>query len=248
MFCVTRLKFLVLAFVVIVLPGVGVAPCSAQEPINEAAAGPETETGQVEVPEPTIQSESGIITLPEPDTSGGIPLMEALKKRKTSRAFSSREIPLQVLGNLLWAASGVNRPDEGKLTAPTAVNWQEIDIYVVLEKGFYLYRPKDHALELVLEKDIRAATGLQAFVAGAPVNLVFVADFSRMGRANKQDRVFYSATDTGFRSQNVYLFCASAGLATVVRGWIDKPALAKTMGLRDDQKIILAQTVGYQKD
>jgi len=245
MFCITRLKLLILVFFVVLLPGVCVTPCPAQEPAPEAAAqqAAGAEAAALEaIEEPTV------ISFTEPDTSGGIPLMEALMKRKTSRAFSSREIPLEVLGNLLWAAAGVNRPDEGKRTAPTAVNWQEIDIYVAMKKGLYLYQPKDHALKLVLEKDIRGATGLQAFVAGAPVNLVFVADFSRMGRANKQDRVFYSATDTGFISQNVYLFCASAGLATVVRGWVDKPALVKTMGLRDDQKIILAQTVGYPKD
>jgi nitroreductase len=125
------------------------------------------------------------------------------------------------------------------------MNLQEIDIYVALADGLYLFRAEGHVLERVSGEDIRAVTGGQDFVAGAPVNLVFVADYSRMTRGSAADKDFYSATDTGFISQNVYLFCASEGLATVVRGWVDREALAKAMGLGEDQKIILAQTVGY---
>jgi nitroreductase len=116
---------------------------------------------------------------------------------------------------------------------------------VALEEGLYLYNAKEHTLEPVLDKDVRGDTGMQPFVAGAPLNLVFVSDFSRINRVPESEREFYSATDTGFISQNVYLFCASEGLATVVRGYVDKEALAKVMGLREDQMIILAQTVGY---
>jgi len=151
-----------------------------------------------------------------------------------------------VLSNLLWAAFGINRPDSGKRTAPTAMNMQEIDIYVATADGLYLYNAKENALEPILSEDIRAATGPQPFVKDAPVNLVFVADFAKM-RGSEENKVFYSATDTGFVSQNVYLFCASEGLATVVRGYVEKDKLAKVMKLRDDQKIILAQTVGYPK-
>ena len=97
----------------------------------------------------------------------------------------------------------------------------------------------------ILAEDIRFLTGRQPFVQEAPVNLVYVADFSRMGKRKVDDKVFYSAADTGFISQNVYLYCASEGLATVVRGLIDRPALAKVMKLRPDQRVILAQTVGY---
>jgi len=155
---------------------------------------------------------------------------------------------MQVLSNLLWAAFGINRPDSGKRTAPSAVNWQEIDVYVAIAEGLYLYDAESHGLNLVLEGDIRAETGKQDFVKDAPVNLVYVADFSKMGMANEEDKVFYSAADTGFIGQNVYLFCASEGLATVVRGWIDKPALAKTMKLKPDQRVMLSQTVGYPKE
>jgi SagB-type dehydrogenase family enzyme len=186
------------------------------------------------------------IELPKPKMEGGKPLMEALKERKTSREFSGEKLPLQVLSNMLWAANGINRPD-GKRTAPTAMNKQEIDVYVAMADGLYLYDAKENKLIGVLAGDIREATGKQPFVKDAPVNLIFVADFAKMGNMSEDQKVFYSATDTGYISQNVYLFCASEGLATVVRGMVDKPALAATMKLKSDQKVILAQTVGYPK-
>jgi SagB-type dehydrogenase family enzyme len=188
------------------------------------------------------------IQLPEPRTEGGRPLMQVLKDRKTSREFSSKELSLQILSDMLWAACGINRHESGKRTAPTAMNRQEIDVYVSMAEGLYLYNAKAHTLETVLTEDIRAFTGGQSFVKEAPVNLIFVADFSKMGDGSEEQKVFYSATDTGFISQNVYLYCASEGLAAVVRGWIDKPALEKKMGLRSEQKVILAQTVGYPKE
>lgn len=191
-----------------------------------------------------IAQESAAVELPKPRTEGGRPLMQVLKDRKSSRSFGSKPLEMQTLSDLLWAACGVNRPD-GKRTAPTAVNWQEIDVYVALQDGLYLFDAKAHALKLVKKEDVRALTGTQGFVRDAPVNLVFVADFSKMGRASEGDKAFYAATDTGFISQNVYLYCASEGLATVVRGMVDREALSKAIGLRPEQKIILAQTVGH---
>ncbi len=198
---------------------------------------------------PALASEQGLkpIQLLEPQMDIGRPLMQVLKDRRSSRAFSTEKLPKQVLSNMLWAAFGVNRPDSGKRTAPSAVNWQEIDIYVATADGLYLYGAKTHTLKPVLAQDIRAATGAQPFVKEAPVNLIYVADFSRMGKTTDDQRVFYSAADTGFISQNVYLYCASEGLATVVRGLVDRPALAKLMKLRPDQRVILAQSVGYPK-
>ena len=171
--------------------------------------------------------------------------MEALKARQSTRQFSNKKIPLKVLSNLLWAADGINRSDSGKRTAPSAVNWQEIDIYAATADGLYLYDAKAHVLNLVLAEDIREATGLQPFVKDAPLNLVYVADYSKMGNSSEADKALYSAADTGFISQNVYLFCASEGLATVVRGMVDRAKLSKVMNLKDNQKIILTQTVGY---
>lgn len=171
--------------------------------------------------------------------------MQSLQARKSSRDFSAKKMPVQVLSNLLWAACGINRPDNGRRTAPSAVNWQEIDVYVSMAEGLYIYNAKEHALKPLIKTDIRALTGKQGFVKDAPVNLIYVADLSKISRADAEEISLYSATDTGFISQNVYLYCASEGLATVVRGMIDKDALAQAMKLRDNQKIILSQTVGY---
>ncbi|HXX36444.1 MAG TPA: nitroreductase family protein [Thermodesulfobacteriota bacterium] len=187
------------------------------------------------------------IQLLKPQTDGGRPLMQVLKDRKSSREFSSEKLAPQTLSNLLWAAFGVSRPDSGKRTAPSAMNRQEIDVYVATADGLYLFDTKAHTLKPVLAEDIRATTGLQPFVKDVPVNLVYVADFSRMDSMSNEQKDFYSAANTGFIAENVYLYCASEGLATVVRGLVDRPTLAKAMKLRADQKITLVQSVGYPK-
>ena len=187
------------------------------------------------------------IKLPPPRTSGGKPLMQALRDRHSSREFSGKELPLEVLSSLLWAAFGINRPRSGGRTAPSAHDWEEIDLYAATAKGLYLYEPRDHALKEILAQDIRAWTGVQPFVEEAPVNLVYVADLTRMTEATPEDKAWYSGPDAGFIAQNVYLFCASEGLAVVVRGMVDRRALGKLMSLTPEEKIILAQTVGYPK-
>jgi SagB-type dehydrogenase family enzyme len=186
-----------------------------------------------------------LVRLPPPQTVGGKPLMQALKERHSTRDFNPRPLPTQVLSDLLWAADGINRPDSGKRTAPSARDWREIDIYVAMADGTYLYDPKEHALRQVVARDLRASTGTQDFVAKAPTSLVYVANLDRMGGASPEQKALYAAADTGFIAQNVYLFCASAGLATVVRGSIDRDALQRALGLGPQQRIILAQTVGY---
>ena len=187
------------------------------------------------------------LKLPPPNLNSGKSLMQSLQARKSSRDFSTKKLPVEVLSNLLWAACGINRPDSGRRTAPSAVNWQEIDVYVAMAEGLYLYDAKEHVLKPVIKQDIRELTGKQSFVKEAPVNLIYVADYSRMGGGNAEERNSYSAADTAFIAQNVYLYCASEGLATVVRGSIDRDVLAKAMQLRDNQKIVLSQTVGYPK-
>jgi SagB-type dehydrogenase family enzyme len=187
------------------------------------------------------------VKLPPPNTSGGKPLMQALEMRRSTREFWPDELPLNVISDMLWAACGVNRKGTGKRTAPSAVNNREIDVYVTTAFGLYLYDPDTHVLNPVAEGDIRAKTGRQEFVAQAPLNLVYVADYARMGSIKEANRRFYAAADAGFISQNVYLYCASEGLATVVRGSIDRKELAGAMKLKDAQEIILAQTVGYPK-
>ncbi|HEX2530099.1 MAG TPA: nitroreductase family protein [Burkholderiaceae bacterium] len=177
----------------------------------------------------------------------GLSLTQILKKRQSTREFSDRELSLQTLSALLWSAFGINRPAHAHRTAPSAKNWQEIDIYVALTQGLYLFDAAAPALRLLVQKDIRAATGWQDFVPHVPVNLVYVADLAKMDPAPKEEKKFYAAADTGFIAQNVYLFCAAEGLATVIRGWVDRPALAATMELRPEQRVIMAQSVGYPK-
>ena len=186
-----------------------------------------------------------MLVLPAPQQAGGKPLLEALQQRRSSREFSRRELPAAVLSNLLWAAFGVNRPQTRGRTAPSAHDWEEIDVYVATSGGLYVYDADAHVLSKRLDRDIRARTGLQDFVAEAPVNLVYVADLSRMVQASAEEKAQYAGPDAGFIAQNVYLFCASEGLATVVRGMVDRPALAKLMGLAPQQRIILAHSVGY---
>lgn len=187
----------------------------------------------------------GDIVLPTPNMKGGKPLMEVLKDRRTDRSFDPRPLSPQVLADLLWATDGINRPETGMRTAPTAKNCQEIEIYVALESGLYLYDPGRNILVKVSGDDIRAATGLQPFVKDAPVNLIFVLDEKKgASLGNRMD--FYAACDTGYISQNVYLFSASEGLATVARGWFDEKALSKAMNLPSGKRVILTQTVGYK--
>jgi nitroreductase len=172
--------------------------------------------------------ESKPIQLLKPQMSSENPLMQLLWKRMSSRGFGPKPVPVEVLSNVLWAAFGINRPD-GRRTAPSASNRQEIDIYVATSSGLYLYDVKDNLLNPVLAGDIRGATGRQPYVKEAAVNLIYVADYSKMGTATDEDKAFLSAADTGFISENVYLYCASEGLGTVVRANIDKPALANVV-------------------
>jgi SagB-type dehydrogenase family enzyme len=186
------------------------------------------------------------IPLPAPRQTGGKPLLDALAARHSTREFEDKDLPPQLLSDLLWAAFGINRPD-GRRTAPSAMNWQEVDVYVVTAAGVYVYDPQGNALSPVAAGDHRAATGMQPFVATAPLNLVYVADAARAKRASDADRQLYMGADTAFIAENVYLFCASAGLATVVRGSVQRDELAKVLQLRPEQQVVLAQTVGYPK-
>jgi SagB-type dehydrogenase family enzyme len=178
----------------------------------------------------------------------GVPLMQILNKRKSTRAYSDRPVSMETLSHLLWAAFGINRSDGMHRTAPSAENAQEIDIYVVLEQGVYLFDPTAFELVPISKDDIRAATGWQDFVANVPVNLIYVANLAKMYDAPRPEQKFYAALDAGFIGENVYLFCAAQGLGTIARGWIDRPALAKRMNLRPEQRVIMAQSVGYPQE
>lgn len=194
-------------------------------------------------PRPAVGKASRTLTLPPPNRSGGMRLMAALQARCSAREFSPQALPLPVLSSLLWAAWGVNRDDGGR-TAPSALGAQEIDLYVALPDGAYRYDAQAHALRLVVAKDLRAVTGYQDFVDEAPLDLVFVANHARMALVPVGQRESFASVAAGAIAQNVYLYCASARLATVIRAWIDREAIASALGLPHDQQVLLSQTVG----
>jgi SagB-type dehydrogenase family enzyme len=186
------------------------------------------------------------ISLPQPQKTGGMPLMEALAKRSTSRSFQPSELTNQQLSNLLWAAFGINRPD-GKRTAPSSRDIQETTLYVLLKTGVYTYDAKQNLLVQISADDIRSMAGKQDFVKNAPVQIVLVADLSKAGDSSFEEKLNTANIDAGYISQNIYLFCASDGLATGARGYVDKEALSPLLKLNRDQQIIIAHSVGYPK-
>ena len=195
-------------------------------------------------PKPVQGTAAASIVLPAPRKSGGLPLMRAFALRRSSREFAPDALPLTLLSELLWAAFGINRPHRGR-TAPSAINAQEIDVFVALPGGAYRYDPAAHRLRLVTTADVRNVTGYQDFVDRAPLDLVFVADHARMKLVPAAMRNSYASAAAGAIAENVYLFAASAGLATVIRAWIDRAAIADALGLTHDQEVLLSQTVGY---
>lgn len=191
------------------------------------------------------------IVLPSPDKTGGKPLMQALNERQTTRSFTEESLTQQQLSDLLWAGWGINRPDLKKRTAPSARNVQEIDVYVALPGGTYLYVAESHTLKQINNKDLRKTTGSQSFVGDAALNIVYIADLEKLGKkegANINDSdLFMTYSNAAFIAQNIYLYCASANLGCVIRGTVPKERLASELGLRSNQRIILAQTVGVPK-
>jgi nitroreductase len=184
--------------------------------------------------------------LPPPRTDGGLPLMQAIAKRRSMREYSDRLLGDEILSDLLWAAFGVNRPDGGR-TAPYARHILAIDVYAAMADGVWLYEPKAHALLPHLEADIRAETGDDAFLSVAPLNLVYVAHGELLKEMSAEEARLNAAVDAAFIGENVYLFCASEGLATVFRGALDADKLGRALKLPDQQFVTYAQTVGYPR-
>jgi SagB-type dehydrogenase family enzyme len=197
----------------------------------------------------SAMTKSQTIELPAPDKTGGMPLMQAFNERSSSRDFNSRELSQQQISNLCWAAWGYNRPDAKKRTAPSSMNKQEMELYVVMKDGAYLYNAEAHRLELIKKGDLRAYCGKQDFVATAPLNFIYVANMKKAGADTPEEitseHIATSHANTGFIAQNTYLACASEGLECVVRGWINKEALENALELSDLHKVILGQTIGY---
>lgn len=194
--------------------------------------------------QPVVEGER--IELPTPRKTGGMPLLEALSTRKTTRVYSSRMLDAQTLSSLLWAAFGISRED-GRRTAPSALNSQEIQIYVILEGGIYVYEPKEHALERKLEGDFRKLAGTQSYAQSVPVSFVYVADLEK-SLTSPESSESYACVDCGFIGQNVYLFAAANGLSSAFRGSIDRSAIAETLKLKASQRVLYGQSIGYTDD
>lgn len=185
------------------------------------------------------------LELPPPVQTGGMPLTEALKLRHSEREFSATALPSQLLSNLLWSACGINRPETGGRTAPSALNAQEVDVYVALASGVFIYDASAHALRQVAQLDARRVTGYQDFVDHAPVDLVYVADCAHVPSWSESQQLLFSGASAGAMAQNVYLYAASVGLVSVVRAWFDRESLKDALNLSADERVLLAQTVGY---
>lgn len=194
-----------------------------------------------------VAQEPSDIKLLAPALTNDKPLMQAMKERKSSREFDTTALSLQDLSNVLWCANGVNRPD-GHRTAPSAMNKQDIDVYAVMKDGAYLYDAAQHQLTPVAAGDFRKESGMQDYVAGAPLNLVFVSDQAKFATARQpEDKIWMAGLDAGHCSQNVYLYCAAANLAVVTRMSVDKAKMAEILKLKPDQMVVLAETIGYPK-
>lgn len=176
------------------------------------------------------------IQLPEPSRKGGMPLMEAIDKRHSSREFSDATLTNQQLSDMLWVACGYNRPD--KRTVATALNRQEMSAYIVTPDAIYKYEPKENKLIHIASGDHRDVFAAQDYAKKAPLNVALVANLS------KQDKKEFAGMTVGAMSNNIYLWCASEGLNTVTRASFDQAGMKKAMKLSDNEEVLLVQTVG----
>lgn len=199
-----------------------------------------------------IKDESGFVISTEvkdsiallpPSKLLGIDIMEALSARKTDRAFSNDNLSDQQIANLLWSANGVNRTEDGKRTAPSARNAQEIDVYLFSPVAIYRYDAVSHSLKLVKEGDFRTSAGTQPFYAAASVAISLVVDFDKMDGFSDEAKAFYSATDVGYVSQNIYLSCAAQNMGTVVCGSIERDSIANLLNIQNG-KVLLSHAIG----
>lgn len=189
--------------------------------------------------------DKGVKILPKPDLTSGKPLMECFALRRSSRSFSAKPLPLQIVSEILFAADGVTRAD-GRKTVPTARNMQNQKVYVFMADGVFLYDGKRHALVPFLKGDLRKHCGTQKFHSKAPLVLVFVSDMSAVGNTPEL-QALYAGNHSGSASQNVYLYAASKGLSTVVCGLLDRNKLKELLKLKKNEQVIFSQPVGYSR-
>lgn len=188
------------------------------------------------------------IQLPNPSMDNNVTLMQSLQNRHSSREFASKDIPDEVLSTVLWAACGINRPESGKITAPSAINAQDIIVYVVRKDGAFRYEPKENVLARVNGKDLRPlVAGPQAFAVDAPVSLVLVSDHGKFGsHSNGASRM--GILDAGYVSENICLVCTALGLNTVPRMTMDTEGLKMALGLDDGYDFVVNSQIGYPKE
>ena len=195
----------------------------------------------------TVQAQDlKVIKLNAPDKTRGSTVMKALNDRQSVREYSSESLSLQDLSDLLWAANGVNRAD-GRRTAPSCRNFQEIEVYVILSEGAYLYDAKEHTLYPVAAGDYRGAVAAsQEFAKAAPLSIVLVADMTKFGNMSESSKLL-AAVDVGIVCQNINVACAGLGLVTVPRGTMDMATLKSVLKLTDHHLLLMNNPVGYPK-
>lgn len=192
-----------------------------------------------------LAQQMNVIDLSTPAKNGGKPVLQCMNERHSSRDFIDKDISMEQLSSLLWAAYGVNRPEDGKRTAPSAHNKQEVDVFVFTKAGAFKYDAFKNQLIQIRDTDVRIDAGKQDFVGVAALNLVYVVDMKKSSSENENEIITSAAICTGAIVQNVYLYCASEGLDCVVRGWVDAEKISKTLNLTESQRVIVAQSVGY---
>lgn len=225
-------------------------PMAVPTTVPTAAPQPSTTSAPQASPTPPSATPAAPTQAPPKAAStaaGAATLMKALQERKSASGFQPQPLPRELLLNLLWAAWGINRPESGKRTAPSAMNAQEIDIYVLLADGAYIYDARGNKLDLVVQQDLRAKAVTGGVMRDAPVQLIYIADYARMSRVSGVQRDMYSAAHTGFIGQNVYLFCAAEGLGARFYAAVDRVALKEALKLRENQAVIFGQAVGYAR-
>lgn len=197
-----------------------------------------------------MAEERSVVVLPAPVLASDIPVMQALKERQSRREFSDKAMSRQELANVLWAATGQNRPD-GRRTSPSALNGQDVEVYAVTAEGIFLYDAAKHGLVTVVSGDHRAEAGMQPYVGLAPLSLVYVSDAAKLRQVSPKmspaDAHDIGIADAALAAENVYLYASAAKLGVVLRWSIDREAFGRRLGLSADKRVVLAQTLGNLK-
>lgn len=229
------------------LPRVSFARLSRRELIRQLTLSAAALTGSSLLPACTRPMNTSPLPTLAPGRISQATLWTALERRQSTNAFQSTPLPIGVLMQLLWAGFGINRTSSGKRTAPSAMNYQEIDLYVLQANGAFVYDAKGSRLVPVVPEDLRAQAKTSDWAQEAPATILFVADYAKMGSTEQAQKELWSACHTGFIGQNIYLYCASSGLGAHFIATLDRAALSTALKLRKDQSILFAQIVGYPK-